>query len=312
MDRNIFIILFSVVLITLSIIIFRQCNMAKDGTPPEVTKKEEPVVKKPIKVIEPLEKEPIVEVVDKPKKANKPKPGKITVSQKSPKSSKPYSPSPKAGFNVQSSTGAESDAEVYSVNVGERITFIGTESATQWNWDLGDGTSSTYKQPGHKYQTSGDYTVTLVINNNPQSVKTKMVRVVGGYSSGKIPAPVVYNPEPVYIAPSVPEPKLIIVPDLTTAHDKEMRRLSEAMEEKFRKIAADIGYENKIDMYYKYLSPMVVNERMTIQVDKNGQLDEVEFYTYYNRINIQGGQKIKVKVLDARDGKITALKIIEN
>ena len=39
-------------------------------------------------------------------------------------------------------------------------------SPTSWNWDFGDGTSSTEKNPVHTYNSSGQYTVTLTEKND--------------------------------------------------------------------------------------------------------------------------------------------------
>jgi PKD repeat protein len=36
---------------------------------------------------------------------------------------------------------------------------------TSWKWNFGDGTSSTIKNPTHKYSKAGKYTVTLTVKN---------------------------------------------------------------------------------------------------------------------------------------------------
>lgn len=41
-----------------------------------------------------------------------------------------------------------------------------TGSPTSWNWDFGDGTNSTEKDPVHTYKSSGQYTVTLTEKND--------------------------------------------------------------------------------------------------------------------------------------------------
>jgi len=44
--------------------------------------------------------------------------------------------------------------------------------ATSWNWDFGDGTTSTSKNPTKTYTTAGLYNVTLTINGNAALTKT--------------------------------------------------------------------------------------------------------------------------------------------
>src|SRR5690606_6946140 len=36
-----------------------------------------------------------------------------------------------------------------------------SQNATEWNWDFGDGASSSEQNPAHIYPTAGTYTVTL-------------------------------------------------------------------------------------------------------------------------------------------------------
>jgi PKD repeat protein len=46
--------------------------------------------------------------------------------------------------------------------------------ATSWQWDFGDGSGSTQKNPSHTYQNPGSYTVVLTASNAAgQSIKTK-------------------------------------------------------------------------------------------------------------------------------------------
>ncbi len=40
-----------------------------------------------------------------------------------------------------------------------------SQNATEWNWDFGDGASSTEQNPSHTYSTAGTYTVTLEASN---------------------------------------------------------------------------------------------------------------------------------------------------
>jgi serine protease AprX len=49
-----------------------------------------------------------------------------------------------------------------------------SKDATKWNWDFGDGTNSTVKNPKHTYSKAGNYSVKLtVINKAGSSTKKK-------------------------------------------------------------------------------------------------------------------------------------------
>jgi PKD repeat protein len=41
-----------------------------------------------------------------------------------------------------------------------------TNTPQSWNWNFGDGNSSTSRNPVHTYNSSGSYTVTLIVSNN--------------------------------------------------------------------------------------------------------------------------------------------------
>ena len=45
-----------------------------------------------------------------------------------------------------------------------------SQNATAWNWDFGDGETSTDESPTHTYSSAGNYTVTLTANNEAGSV----------------------------------------------------------------------------------------------------------------------------------------------
>ncbi|MCS7018493.1 MAG: PKD domain-containing protein [Cytophagales bacterium] len=53
--------------------------------------------------------------------------------------------------------------------------------AVEWLWDFGDGTSSTHRDPMHRYQRTGEYRVRLTIKNKLGCVSAieKRIRVVG-------------------------------------------------------------------------------------------------------------------------------------
>ena len=46
-----------------------------------------------------------------------------------------------------------------------------TGTPTSWNWNFGDGTSSTVRNPAHTYSKAGKYTVTLTVKNSKGSNK---------------------------------------------------------------------------------------------------------------------------------------------
>lgn len=76
--------------------------------------------------------------------------------------------------------------------------------ATEWQWDFGDGTSSTMQDPTHRYTRTGEYLIRLRIKNQLGCVSSieKKIRVVG---QGAVPivAERVFCPdETVIIAPS--------------------------------------------------------------------------------------------------------------
>ena len=54
-----------------------------------------------------------------------------------------------------------------SISCNQTIYFsdLSTNGPTSWNWDFGDGNSSTLQNPIHTYLNSGEYTVKLVTSN---------------------------------------------------------------------------------------------------------------------------------------------------
>ena len=58
-------------------------------------------------------------------------------------------------------------ANLTKVCLGDTITFTDstTNNPTSWNWDFGDGNSSTAQNPTHVYATAGTYDVKLVVTN---------------------------------------------------------------------------------------------------------------------------------------------------
>jgi PKD repeat protein len=72
-----------------------------------------------------------------------------------------------------------------SLNVAFADTSTGTP--TKWKWTFGDGTSSTTKNPTHKYSKAGSYTVALTSTNAAGSntvTKTDYITVTTSLKSG--------------------------------------------------------------------------------------------------------------------------------
>ncbi|RPJ77030.1 MAG: PKD domain-containing protein, partial [Alphaproteobacteria bacterium] len=59
-----------------------------------------------------------------------------------------------------------------------QFTDKSTGSPTSWKWNFGDGTSSTMKNPAHKYNKAGKYTVTLTAINSAGSNTLKNTNYV--------------------------------------------------------------------------------------------------------------------------------------
>ena len=62
---------------------------------------------------------------------------------------------------------ADFSSDVSSGNAPLTVTFTdkSTGDPTEWNWNFGDGTDSTDKNPVHTYTSAGTYTVTLTVSN---------------------------------------------------------------------------------------------------------------------------------------------------
>jgi len=64
-----------------------------------------------------------------------------------------------------------------------KVAFIDKSagSPTKWKWTFGDGTTSTIRNPTHKYSNLGNYTVSLTATNaegNSTTIKTDYIKVV--------------------------------------------------------------------------------------------------------------------------------------
>ncbi len=51
-------------------------------------------------------------------------------------------------------------------------------TATSWQWDFGDGNTSTLEKPKHSYASPGPYTVELTINNDGNQTSSKDIQVL--------------------------------------------------------------------------------------------------------------------------------------
>lgn len=74
------------------------------------------------------------------------------------------------------------------------VTFSTTNPAINiWNWDFGDGSTSTLSNPSHQYDTTGIYTVSLFVSDGQgcedSVIKTDYVQVKGVNSSFTFSAP---------------------------------------------------------------------------------------------------------------------------
>jgi subtilisin family serine protease len=90
----------------------------------------------------------------------------------------------------------------YSV-VGNTVSFVnGASNASTYFWNFGDGNSSTQANPIHNYAQSGNYTVTLTVNNNCGSnsiSKTVQINTTGLNSMPSTPT-FSLHPNPAHVS----------------------------------------------------------------------------------------------------------------
>jgi len=61
--------------------------------------------------------------------------------------------------------------------------FTSTSSgASNYNWDFGDGTTSTDQNPSHEYTSNGDYTVTLIVTSADGCISETSTQIVSVFS----------------------------------------------------------------------------------------------------------------------------------
>ena len=90
------------------------------------------------------------------------------------------------------------DIELYAnkarVKEREEVQFYtrvsGGFSPYSYEWDFGDGTTSTADNPAHSYKTDGSYTVSLTVTddrgNTDTEIRTDYIAVLVGWSAGSI------------------------------------------------------------------------------------------------------------------------------
>ena len=72
-------------------------------------------------------------------------------------------------------------------STGQSVSFTDTStgSPTSWDWNFGDGTTSTLRNPGHSYSTAGPFNVSLKAGNaGGYSSVSKALNVTGGGGGG--------------------------------------------------------------------------------------------------------------------------------
>ncbi|MDQ2721514.1 MAG: PKD domain-containing protein, partial [Bacteroidota bacterium] len=69
----------------------------------------------------------------------------------------------------------------YNIICGSSLHFIFTDQsigANSWNWDFGDGGTSTVQNPTHDYSVPGKYTVSLTVTNNVTGCTSTQTHIV--------------------------------------------------------------------------------------------------------------------------------------
>lgn len=80
---------------------------------------------------------------------------------------------------------AQAQASVAQVEAGQEVQFTAnTQNATSWNWNFGDGNTSTDQNPIHIYNAAGEYQITLVATNGTCEAESQVT--VSAYSTASI------------------------------------------------------------------------------------------------------------------------------
>ncbi|HNZ69219.1 MAG: PKD domain-containing protein [Bacteroidota bacterium] len=155
--------------------------------------------------------------------------------------------------------------------VGEEIRFLNLSSTgSSWQWDFGDGTTSTEKDPVHKYAEPGTYTVALKADGTTEVKKKLMISdivpVVKFTSSDPV---VIYNQSQVQFSVMLenPESKPVVLnwqfPSGTRGPDVDDlgKSKSEAPSVVFGSIGSQI-VSLTVNIGGKDLDPVMVNVRV--------------------------------------------------
>jgi len=94
----------------------------------------------------------------------------------------------------QANLGLRFTADSARVKIGERVRFSGQISGGfapyTYEWDFGDGDTSTAREPSHSYRSIGSYTISLKVTddkgNSDTLVRRDYVTVIPGWSAGGI------------------------------------------------------------------------------------------------------------------------------
>lgn len=72
------------------------------------------------------------------------------------------------------------DADIQLGYIGSTVNFANSSyKDVSWNWDFGDGQTSSVQSPSHTYNTAGKFNITLTINSGAASVtKTALVHIL--------------------------------------------------------------------------------------------------------------------------------------
>ncbi len=90
-------------------------------------------------------------------------------------SSTQYTVAPGTGFTADPTGGAAGTSGL-TVQFTDATRYVSPTGAT-WSWDFGDGTTSSLRNPSHKYAAAGSYTVTLTVRRTiGNSLSTTMTR----------------------------------------------------------------------------------------------------------------------------------------
>ncbi len=96
---------------------------------------------------------------------------------------------PAADFNANITSG--------TVPLSVNFTDQSTNNPTSWQWNLGDGGTSTQSSPSHTYSTDGSYTVILTVSNsNGTDTESKINYIVVSGSGSNTPPTALFTVSP--------------------------------------------------------------------------------------------------------------------